>query len=104
MERLYNTLVKMIWLTEGTREFGVFLHRFANVDPDNQYPLEVRFLGNGIVPLAHFDLLPSDYLTGGRRATEMLLQADQSLPAGAKLDVSTKVVEFTSHALQPVKR
>lgn len=82
----------------------LFVRRVANTSAEGSKPIGMRLEGVGVVPLVHFDLIPSDYLTGGRRATEMLTEPEQSLPTGAQLDMNTNVVEFTSHALQPVKR
>ena len=64
----------------------------------------MTLVGNGIVPIAHLDLPPSDYLTGARRAVELKTEPEHTLPTGAQLHVNTKVMEFTSHAQQPTAR
>ncbi|XP_065180488.1 hydrocephalus-inducing protein homolog isoform X2 [Sycon ciliatum] len=67
-------------------------------------PPAMTLVGNGIVPIAHLDLPPSDYLTGARRAVELKTEPEHTLPTGAQLHVNTKVMEFTSHAQQPTAR
>uniref|UniRef100_A0A8C8B419 HYDIN protein n=1 Tax=Otus sunia TaxID=257818 RepID=A0A8C8B419_9STRI len=60
-----------------------------NLRPNQKGP-EVAVKGRSLMPLCHFELEDSDYITAKRRVPE--LQG----PKGASLDLNTRVIEFES--------
>ncbi|XP_048648423.1 hydrocephalus-inducing protein homolog isoform X1 [Marmota marmota marmota] len=80
--------VKFSPLDIGEFESHLFC-QIPNLPPGEQAPVLVA-KGRSFLPLCHFDLKDSDYITGHRRNAE--LRVSDSGP----LDANTRVIEFTS--------
>ncbi|XP_054435188.1 hydrocephalus-inducing protein homolog [Pteronotus mesoamericanus] len=65
------------------------LCQIPNLPPGEQGPV-VSAKGRSILPVCHFDLKDSDYISGHRR------NPDLRGPGGGALDPNTRVIEFTS--------
>ena len=56
----------------------------------------VAVRGRSILPFCHFELEESDYLIGGRRRVDLLLNNNSNQPPAAYIDRQTRVIEFKS--------
>ncbi|XP_048966657.1 hydrocephalus-inducing protein homolog isoform X2 [Canis lupus dingo] len=80
--------VKFSPLETGDFESNLFC-QIPNLPPGEQGPV-LLVKGRSFLPLCHFDLKHSDYISGHRR------NPDLRGPSGAALDSNTRVIEFTS--------
>ncbi|XP_041629006.1 hydrocephalus-inducing protein homolog isoform X5 [Vulpes lagopus] len=80
--------VKFSPLETGDFESNLFC-QIPNLPPGEQGPV-LLVKGRSFLPLCHFDLKHSDYISGHRRNPEL------RGPSGAALDSNTRVIEFTS--------
>ena len=54
----------------------------------------VAVRGRSILPFCHFELEESDYLTGGRRRIDLLINNTSTQAPPASIDRQTRVMEF----------
>ncbi|XP_077612463.1 hydrocephalus-inducing protein homolog [Crocuta crocuta] len=80
--------VKFSPLEVGDFESNLFC-QIPNLPPGEQGPV-LSAKGRSLLPVCHFDLKHSDYISGHRR------NPDLRGPSGAALDSNTRVIEFTS--------
>ncbi|XP_016051807.1 PREDICTED: hydrocephalus-inducing protein homolog [Miniopterus natalensis] len=80
--------VKFSPLEVGDFESNLFC-QIPNLPPGVQGPV-LSAKGRSFLPICHFDLKDSDYITGHRR------NPDLRGPGGGALDPNTRVIEFTS--------
>ncbi|KAM5296381.1 hydrocephalus-inducing protein homolog isoform 1-T2 [Glossophaga mutica] len=80
--------VKFSPLEVGDFESTLFC-QIPNLPPGEQGPV-VSAKGRGLLPVCHFELKDSDYISGHRR------NPDLRGPGGGVLDPNTRVIEFTS--------
>nr|XP_023493063.1 hydrocephalus-inducing protein homolog isoform X2 [Equus caballus] len=80
--------VKFTPLEIGDFESNLFCH-IPNLPPGERGPVLLA-KGRSVLPICHFDLKSSDYISGHRR------NPDLRGPSGGAVDPNTRVIEFTS--------